>query len=221
MFLLKKKQKTKKKHACCNTFLYETGSRVSIRVRQAYFDALTRQDISFHEIETSAKLNGRLTTECFAIQEAIGTKYALSINCSTNFQFYCLPFSFSFSAIFRFFIQTVSQFVIGLGLAFVYSWRLTLVLFATMPALLIIGAVQGYLMQGQGGQEADPYVDAGSFSQEVITNIRTVLAFPTLITSKLKEYNDLVDLARPIATKRMVYVGIGLGGFMYVSNKRE
>ena len=50
------------------------GSKLSIQIRQAYFDALTRQEIGFHEIETSSKLNARLTTECFAIQEAVGTK---------------------------------------------------------------------------------------------------------------------------------------------------
>ena len=54
------------------------GSQVSIRVRQAYFDILTKQEIGFHEIETSSKINARLTTECFAIQEALGTKFALS-----------------------------------------------------------------------------------------------------------------------------------------------
>ena len=52
---------------------------MSIRVRQEYFDTLTKQEIGFHEIETSSKINARLTTECFAIQEALGTKYALSV----------------------------------------------------------------------------------------------------------------------------------------------
>ena len=34
-----------------------------------------KQEIGFHEIETSSKINARLTTECFAVQEAVGTKY--------------------------------------------------------------------------------------------------------------------------------------------------
>ena len=99
--------------------------------------------------------------------------------------------------------------------AFYYSWQLTLVLLGTMPAVVLIGMVQGRLMKGMaGGDDADPYVHAGSFSQEVLTNVRTVLAFPSLILSKLQEYADIIDVASPVAVKRHTYVGIGLGGFM-------
>ena len=58
-------------------------------------------------------------------------------------------------------------------------------------------------------------MDAGSFSQEVLTNIRTVLSFPGLIKSKYDEFSRRVAEGFPIATKRALVVGIGLGFFMF------
>ena len=150
---------------------------------------MTKQEIGFHETETSSKLNAQLITQCFAIQEALGTKYA-------------------------FFITNWAQFIIGIGIAFFYSWHLTLALFATLPALVLVGCIQGKLLAGMDNKDSDPYVNAGSFSQQVLTNIKTVIAFPSLYLRKLHQYSNLVDQATPIATKKMVYIGFGLGAFM-------
>eukprot|EP00486_Rosalina_sp_Unknown_P007230 CAMPEP_0201574368 /NCGR_PEP_ID=MMETSP0190_2-20130828/18806_1 /ASSEMBLY_ACC=CAM_ASM_000263 /TAXON_ID=37353 /ORGANISM="Rosalina sp." /LENGTH=661 /DNA_ID=CAMNT_0048002515 /DNA_START=126 /DNA_END=2111 /DNA_ORIENTATION=- len=164
------------------------GTRVSIDVRSEWFESVIQQDIKYHDRETSSKLNALLTTETAAIEAGVGIKMG-------------------------FLVQQLASFVFGIILAFFYSWRLTLALMATIPVLVCIGIIQGLLFAG-AGKDSDPFVGAGTFSQEVLTNIRTVLSIPDLVTSKYKGFVQKVLEGFPISTKRAGIAGFGLGFFM-------
>ena len=164
------------------------GTLVSIDVRSEWFESLISQDIKYHDKETSSKLNSVLTTETASIEAGVGIKMG-------------------------FFVQQMGSFLFGIILAFIYSWRMTLSLLATTPVLVGIGVVQGLLFTG-AGRDSDPFVAAGTFSQEVLTNVRTVLSVPDLVTSKFKSYLMKVKEGFPISIKRAAIVGVGLGFFM-------
>ena len=113
------------------------------------------------------------------------------------------------------------QVIVGLILAFVASWEMALVFLGLFP-LLAIGSAAGMMVHQRVGGNADPFLDSGSVSQEILTNIRTVLAFPDLQTVKTKRFQDEVAKGLPIAQKRSVVMGITMGinnmlmfGFVY------
>ena len=114
-------------------------------------------------------------------------------------------------------IVTVNQGIIAVGLALYQSWRFTLILFALMPILVIAG-VAGAMMYGATGGDADPFLTSGAVSQEIFMNIRTVLAFPDLITVKTKKFQNEIGNGLPVAQKRATISGLTLGlnmGIMY------
>ena len=47
-------------------------------------------------------------------------------------------------------MQHFGEFLVGTGLAFYYSWRITLVLTSTIPVLVMIGVIQGVLIYRTG-----------------------------------------------------------------------
>ena len=59
-----------------------------------------------------------LTTETASIEAGIGIKFG-------------------------FVMQQLFTFLFGIGIAFYYTWELTLILIATMPVLICIGVIQG------------------------------------------------------------------------------
>merc|ERR1712241_266555 len=69
-----------------------------------------------------------------------------------------------------------------------------------------------------GGKDADPFVQSGSVSQEILTNIRTVLAFPDLIPAKTTKFEEELAKGLPIATKRAAGEGTAHGIMQFCMN---
>ncbi|ETO26882.1 hypothetical protein RFI_10251 [Reticulomyxa filosa] len=143
------------------------GTKVGVAIRRDYYQILLKQEVAFHDKKNSGRLNAKLISETSDIDNAIGRKWG-------------------------FLFQRLVTFIVGFVLAFIYSWAMSLVLIACVPALVLTGVIQGMLWKGAGGQNADPFVDAGSFSYEVLLNVRTVVAYPSLLIGKLDEYKDML-----------------------------
>ena len=92
---------------------------------------------------------------------------------------------------------------------------MTLVLLACVPVLTLVGVLQTRMFSGNNGQNVDPFVKAGGFSNEVLVNIKTVVAMPKLTKSKIAEYANELSQAYPIAKKRALSMGIGVGGMLF------
>ena len=74
-------------------------------------------------------------------------------------------------------VQFVAQFFGGFIVAFTHDWRLTLIMMSLAPFMIICGAFIAKLMATAATQEAKKYAVAGSIAEEVLTCIRTVIAF--------------------------------------------
>ena len=148
---------------------------------------MLEQDISYHDEETSAALNANLSVETEeAISEGMGWKFGSLL-------------------------QSITQILIGFGIAFYRSWRVSLVFLGLTPLLIIAGVLQTLIWMGTGSQNADPFLDSGIVSQEILINIRTVLAFPYLIITKTDKFFEKLNDGLPIATKRAAVSGLSLG----------
>ena len=103
-------------------------------------------------------------------------------------------------------------------LAFIESWQMTLIVLGLAPLLMIAGVATSRLFLGTGtSKNADPFLDSGTVSQEILMNIRTVLAFPYLITAKTKKFQDELAKGLPIAIQRATASGVTMGVQQFIS----
>ncbi|KAG5449321.1 ATP-dependent translocase ABCB1, partial [Clonorchis sinensis] len=122
--------------------------------------AILRQDVPWFEKQTSGGLVHKLSENVDIIQNGIGTKFGD-------------------------FVQNISGFLTGLIIAFAVGWKLSLVAFAMLPLVAIAFALFGFLMKILTLKEVAAYSRAGGIANEVLSAIRTVVAFG----GEEKEYN--------------------------------
>src|SRR2546421_8589209 len=86
------------------------------RVRNLYFGAILRQDISWFDSKSSGDLTTRISGDVSLLQEGISEKVGLII-------------------------QNVSTFLVGFIIAFVKGWKLALVLCCVFPLIAASGGL--------------------------------------------------------------------------------
>jgi ATP-binding cassette subfamily B (MDR/TAP) protein 1 len=132
-----------------------TGERQAARIRSNYLKAILRQDIAFFDKETSTgEVIGRMAGDTVLIQEAIGEKVG-------KFQ------------------QLVSTFLGGFVVAFIRGWKLTLVMLAVLPALVLATTIMARLLSRLSSEGQRCYAEAGNTVQQVVSSIRTVSVHKT------------------------------------------
>ena len=71
--------------------------------------------------------------------------------------------------------QSLSSTVVGLVIAFYFSWQLTLVILASVPVVAVAGYLQLAVLEGSGKKTKAAYEKAAQVAIQAIQNIRTVL----------------------------------------------
>jgi ATP-binding cassette, subfamily B (MDR/TAP), member 1 len=125
-----------------------TGERQAARIRNLYLKTILRQEIAFFDMYTSTGLVvGRMSGDTVLIQDAMGEKVGK-------------------------FIQLVVTFFGG----FVQGWLLTLVMLATIPPLVLAGAVMSNVVAKMASQGQAAYAESSVVVEQTIGSIRTVSA---------------------------------------------
>ncbi|THD22088.1 Multidrug resistance protein 1 [Fasciola hepatica] len=129
-----------------------SAQRQSRRIRVKYFKAVLRQDVPWFDTQSSGSLMNKLTQNIDNIEEGIGSKFGE-------------------------FILNLSGFFCGLIIAFFVGWKLTLVACAMVPFVVTVFLFFGVSMKYFTMKELDAYSRASAISGEVLSAIRTVMAF--------------------------------------------
>ena len=74
-------------------------------------------------------------------------------------------------------IQSISSFVFGFVIGFLYSWKLALVLISLSPILMFVGFPNGKVLTSYTSKEQTAYEAVAVIAEEVISSIKTVVAF--------------------------------------------
>lgn len=130
------------------------GERLTLRVREAMFGAILRNEIGWFDDtnNTSAMLSSRLETDATLLRTIVVDRSTILL-------------------------QNIGMIVTSLIIAFFLNWRLTLVVLATFP-LMVSGHISEKLfLQGYGGNLSKAYLKANMLAAEAVSNIRTVAAF--------------------------------------------
>ncbi|XP_042853243.1 bile salt export pump isoform X3 [Panthera tigris] len=140
----------------CTQFLQgyafaKSGELLTKRLRKFGFRAILGQDIGwFDDLRNSpGALTTRLATDASQVQGATGSQIGMMVNSFTNI-------------------------TVAMIIAFIFSWKLSLVIVCFFPFLALSGAIQIRMLTGFATQDKQALEIAGQVTNEALNNIRTV-----------------------------------------------
>ncbi|XP_010271025.1 PREDICTED: ABC transporter B family member 11-like isoform X2 [Nelumbo nucifera] len=167
------------------------GERQASRIRNLYLKTILRQDIGFFDKETNTgEVIGRMSGDTVLIQDAMGEKVGK-------------------------FIQLTATFISGFIVAFIKGWLLTLVMVATIPALVISGAAMSIVISKMASRGQTAYSQASVVVEQTIGSIRTVASF-TGEKQAIAKYDKSLNSAYKSGVHEGLAAGIGLGAVMFI-----
>ncbi|NXY34317.1 MDR1 protein, partial [Pomatorhinus ruficollis] len=166
------------------TFLV-TATRQTARIRQKFFFAVLHQEMAWFDTTQIGTLNTRLTDDINTIREGIGDKISI-------------------------FLQFFSTFVSGLIVGFIYGWKLTLVVMSVSPLLAASAAIWSALLASLTAKELSAYAKAGAVAEEILSAIRTVVAFNGQ-QKALEKYDANLEMAKRVGMKKSITTNTCLG----------
>lgn len=172
------------------TFWMTAAERQARRIRHLFLYNILRQDIGWFDTHDIGELNTRLTDDILKIQDGIGDKVGTLV-------------------------QWVSACITGFIIGFIYGWKLTLVILAISPALVVSAAIFGKLAASMTTKELQAYAKAGGVAEEVFSAIRTVVAFGGQ-DKESKRYRDNLGEAKAFGIKKGFTNGLSMGCVWFV-----
>ncbi|KAM6314849.1 LOW QUALITY PROTEIN: ATP-binding cassette sub-family B member 5 [Aegotheles albertisi] len=166
------------------TFLV-AATRQTARIRQKFFFAVLHQEMAWFDTTQIGTLNTRLTDDINTIHEGIGDKICI-------------------------FVQFFATFLAGIIIGFIYGWKLTLVILSVSPLLAASAAVWSTLLATLTAKELSAYAKAGAVAEEILTAIRTVVAFNGQ-QKALAKYDANLEMARSVGVKKSITTNTSLG----------
>ncbi|RHZ80336.1 hypothetical protein Glove_137g129 [Diversispora epigaea] len=168
-------------------FFILSGEKLTKRIRSMTFEALLKQEIGFFDDENNGTgiLTSKLASDASRIDGLTGTLMG-SI------------------------LQTVTNLVVGMSIAFAYGWKLSLVILASTPAILASGFLQMKALAGFSAKTASAYDRSSQIVQQSVSNIRTIASLTRENTFK-HLYDLSIQSPHKIAVKGSMVSSIGFG----------
>ncbi|XP_060081688.1 ATP-dependent translocase ABCB1-like [Ylistrum balloti] len=166
------------------------AERQSHRIRKKFFRNVMRQDMTWFDTHDSGQLNTRLSDDINKIHSGIGDKLGT-------------------------FLQFFSSFLTGITIGFVYGWKLTLVILSVCPIIMVAAFAFNKILTSVTGNQLLAYAQAGSIAEEVLSSIRTVVAFGGEKKASQK-YSESLSEARDFGIKKALGNGVSMGVVYFV-----
>ncbi|KAJ1951007.1 hypothetical protein FBU59_000407 [Linderina macrospora] len=166
-----------------------SSERQGKRIREEFYTAILRQDIGWFDGLSTGELTTRISGDVNMLQEGISEKFS-------------------------FVIQYSATFLTGIILAFVKGWKLTLVVLAVMPVMVGAASLMGILLAENTSGGQDSYAEAGGVADEVLSSIKTVMAFGGE-DRELKRYDTKIEKALKSGLRKAKVLGGAMGFIMF------
>ncbi|CAH8590231.1 unnamed protein product [Heterobilharzia americana] len=137
---------------CKSVCIGYSSKRISRHIRLLYYQAVLQKDILWFDEHSSGDIINNLSENINSIELGIGTKLSE-------------------------FNQNMSGFLTGLIIGFIVKWKLALVACATLPFVVTAFSLFGIAFKYFHAKELEAYSRASTVSSEVLSSIRTVIAF--------------------------------------------
>uniref|UniRef100_A0A7R9UDB8 ATP-dependent transporter ycf16 n=1 Tax=Pinguiococcus pyrenoidosus TaxID=172671 RepID=A0A7R9UDB8_9STRA len=162
------------------------GERVVARMRRELYQAILAQETAFFDSQETGELMNRLSADTTVIQSAC------TVNISMG-------------------LRALASIVLSIILLFITSWKLTLVMMAVVPAIVVGAILFGRYVKTISRKYQDALAIAASASQQALSNIRTVRSFGAEKKEQLR-YNGNIDETYQLGVKKAVGYGLFAGG---------
>nr|XP_046482263.1 ATP-dependent translocase ABCB1-like [Neodiprion pinetum] len=161
------------------------GQRQIYRIRNMYFQSALHQEVSWYDLNPSSDIASRLAEDITKLEDGISEKAVMFIHNMSS---------------------VVSCFVLG----FVRGWALALVCLVTFPIAVLIMETIMRITSRLSRHEIEAYAKAGTIAEEVLSAMRTVVAFGGQ-KLELKRYAENLSYAYYNNVKKGFFSGLGFG----------
>lgn len=160
------------------------GEKLTTMLRTMLLRSILRQDQAFFDTpgRDAGALSAVISGDCAAVHQLWGPSIGYKV-------------------------QMLANIGAGLGIAFYYQWKLALVVLATLPVMVLTGAMQQMIMTGAGHNEQDA---GATVVSESLSNIRTVTSF-NMKWHKAAQYLNIAALLAPGNFRNSIIIGVVFG----------
>lgn len=144
------------------------GQRLVARLRIDFYRVLLKQDVTFYDREKVGGVVNRITTDTQVLQDTLTS---------------------SMSVLLRNVVSVIGSIVI----LFVTSWKLTLVMLATVPVITVGAIIYGQYIKRMQQQFQDHLAASTAIASESLSAIRTVRSFTREKRSEIMFSNAIID----------------------------
>ena len=137
--------------------------------------------MAWYDVTATGDFASRMTEDLNKMQDGMGEKVLTLIR---------TIISVKVGMLFRFLATGIGSFVFP----YIQNWLLSLVLTAIVPIMMIMGGIIGKFMMAASKDEMDVYGKAGAIADEVLSSIRTVVAFGGQKKEVCFRYKDILDI---------------------------
>ncbi|XP_049765078.1 multidrug resistance protein homolog 49-like [Schistocerca cancellata] len=168
--------------------LNHSAQRQVTRIRRLFMKAVLRQEMAWYDTNNTSTFASRLAEDLDKLQDGIGEKLGM-------------------------FIYLLVSFISSVIMSFFHGWKLTLVVLSSAPIIIFSTAVVAKVQSSLTAQELDSYGTAGATVEEVLSSIRTVMAFGGQ-EKEVERYKERLHAAETTGIRRGFFSGLG-GGVMW------
>jgi len=161
-----------------------SGDKTAKRIRDRYFRALLKQEIAYFDQNSSGTVSSTLNADITIIQDGISEKIAM-------------------------FLNQVSTVCVAFGMAFYFGWKLTLVLLAVSPLLILSGMFQSRFITKTVQTGLKKNSKANEVTSETMGGIRTVYSFVSETLLAQRHWRYLAEVT-PTNIKNSHFMAFGI-----------
>ncbi|KAJ2847746.1 Multidrug resistance protein 1, partial [Coemansia brasiliensis] len=156
-----------------------------LRIRKLYYKSIMRQDIGWFDTIKTGELTTRITNDVNLVQEGLGEKFG-------------------------FVFMSIVGFITAFIIAFVEGWKLTFICLCIIPFIAGAGGYLGVTVSKIVTFAQDKTAASGAIADEVISGIRTVMAFNGQ-AREIARYDEMVEDSYRYGRKTGFILGGSLG----------
>ncbi|XP_073848261.1 multi drug resistance 49 isoform X1 [Musca autumnalis] len=160
------------------------------RIRNEYLEAILKQDMSWFDTASGNNFASQMSENLNKMKEGINEKVVI-------------------------FTFLIMSFVIAIIASFIYGWKLTLVVLASCPLIIVSTALVAKIQSSLTEKELKAYSGAGAVAEEVLGGIRTVFAFSGERKEQERFSQRLVP-AETIGRRKGFFSGLGAGTMWFI-----
>ena len=166
----------------CGTFWLLIGIRSSHNFKKKYFKLILAQEQGWFDSYNTYELANKIQAQIETFEQGVGLKVGLTI-CE------------------------IVQFISGLTAAFIFCWKVSLVMLGICPIVISLFIILAKILKKGIIASRKIWEQAGGMAEEMIYNIKTVASFANF-EYELKRFNESVEIVCKIELMNTLKLGI-------------